>query len=62
MQRNEQTHIQIETRFTRDYFFEGKVLALAENVQNLQFLRDSISWNCISLFLEVLFFLWARNI
>ena len=37
MQRKNQTHIQIETRFTRDYFFveEG---SLGENVQNLQFL------------------------
>ena len=45
MQRKHQTHIQIETRFTREYFLveEG---SLAENVQNHPFI-NSLSLSCI---------------
>ena len=40
------THFQMETRYTRDNFLWKKG-SLAENVQNLQFLLNSISWNCV---------------
>ena len=45
MQRKNQTHLQIETRLTREYFFveEGY---LAANFQNLPFI-NSLSWSCI---------------
>ena len=38
MQWKNRIHIQIETRFTRDYFIWWKDFKHAENVQNRQFL------------------------
>ena len=58
------TFIQIETRFTRDYFCDGRILC--RKCSKSSIFVNSISWNCIfyslSLFLEVLLFLCARDI